>query len=303
MNIQQLLSDYSIPIAGQGNKHWRQGWINCRCPFCGEGNSESYHLGFPDEGNISTCWKCGVHPLVETISKLLNVDAFAARKLILDYKGTVTHRTTEKVLKIRSKAHRHPSNTGDLLPAHRNYLIRRKFDPDLLIREWQIQGTGPISTLDKIDYSRRIFIPILWEGKEVTFQTRDITNKHPMKYLACPEDRELIKHKHIIYKHPDWNEKVCICCEGVTDVWRFGRCATATFGIKYTPYQVRAIAKLFTRVAVCFDGGENAARMQADKLIADLRFRKVDAFRVDIVGDPGGLPQTEADYIVKQIIK
>lgn len=301
MNIQQLLSDYSIPIAGPSDRHHTEGWTNIRCPFH-ETQNPGFHLGIPDDGYVFTCYSCGTHSIVDTICKLLNIDAFAARKLIKEYAGHTTHRTQEKVFKIRSKAHHSPSNTGDLLPAHRKYLSKRKFDPDLLVREWGLLGTGPISTLDKIDYSRRIFIPILWDGKEVTFQTRDITNKHPMKYLACPEDRELIKHKHIIYLHPKFKGSTIIMTEGVTDVWRFGRFAGATFGTKYTPYQVRAIAKLFTRVAVCFDGGENAARMQADKLIADLRFRKVDSFRIDIVGDPGSMKQEDADYLVKQII-
>lgn len=32
-------------------------------------------------------------------------------------------------------------------------------------------------------------------------------------------------------------------------------------------------------------------------------FRGVDAFRVEIRGDPGSMKQSEADYLVKQLIK
>jgi hypothetical protein len=301
MNIFQLLNDYSISYAQEGNRHYRSGWINIRCPFCTSDGSSSFHLGIPDNGFVVSCWKCGTHPLDETLSKLLGLSIQETKKLIREYEGTPTHKTEENVRKIRIKAHRHPSGVVDLLPAHRKYLIARKFDPDQIVQEWNVQGTGPISMLDGIDYSRRIFIPILWENKEVTFQTRDITGRHPMKYLACPEDRELIKHKHIIYKHPSLKTDACICCEGVTDVWRFGVNAIATFGIEYTRQQVRLISQLFRWVAVCFDDEPQAIR-QANELIAELRFRKVDAFRVDIKDDPGSMDQSEADYLVKQIL-
>jgi DNA primase len=107
----------------------------------------------------------------------------------------------------------------------------------------------------------------------------------------------------LIYRHPKERGGVGIAVEGITDVWRFGRHSFATFGIGYTRQQVQLISKVFQRVAVCFDGGETQALRSANQLIADLRFRGVDSFRVDIQGDPGDLDQNEADYIVKQIIK
>jgi len=58
----------------------------------------------------------------------------------------------------------------------------------------------------------------------------------------------------------------------------------------------------FSRVAVCFDGGEVQAKEQANKLVADLKFRGVDAWRVDIEGDPGDMAQEEANYLVKQLM-
>ena len=44
------------------------------------------------------------------------------------------------------------------------------------------------------------------------------------------------------------------------------------------------------------------AKLQATKIVAELRFRGVDAFRVDIKGDPGSMKQEDADYLVKQLI-
>jgi hypothetical protein len=78
--------------------------------------------------------------------------------------------------------------------------------------------------------------------------------------------------------------------------------ACATFGIKYTKEQLWVIDQTFDRVAVCFDD-EPQAVLQANKLVKELVFRGHDAFRVPIVGDPGSMKQSEADYLVKQILK
>jgi hypothetical protein len=145
-------------------------------------------------------------------------------------------------------------------------------------------------------------IPYIWNSKIVTFDTRDITGKAINKYIACPADREEIPRKSILYGIPEKWGKTGICVEGCTDVWRMGQYSFSTSGIKYTPQQVRIIAKSFKRVAVCFDP-EPQAIVQANKLIAELKFRKIDAFRVDLLSkDPGDLSDSEAQYIVQQII-
>jgi DNA primase len=195
-----------------------------------------------------------------------------------------------------------PSYTEPMGSNHRQYLIRRGFDPDELGKLWNLVGTGPISKLDGLDFKHRIIIPIVWDQKEVSFTSRDITNKHPLRYITCPKDRELIHHKEIIYGRQEYWKDIGICVEGPTDVWRLGVNSFATFGIKYIPQQVRIIAKTFKRVAVVYDDDPQAV-VQAKKLVADLRFRGVDAFHVPIVGDPGGMKQEDANYLIKQIIK
>lgn len=301
MDILQLYQDYNIPTAPEGHKHARAGWINVECPFCVIENP-GYHLGATLNGKVFYCWKCGIHWPDESIAKLLGITKHAANALIIEYAGTSIPLTGIK-REIQSKIHKLPSDTGPLIPSHKRYLENRNFDPDKLEYEWGLMSTGPVSLLDYINYSHRILAPIYWAGQEVTFQARDVTNKHPKRYLACPEDREIIKHKHIIYKHPNFHGSTTIVTEGITDVYRFGPQTVATFGIEYTRFQVRVLSHEFKRIGVCFDGNEPTAKRQADDLITDLLFHKVDAFRIDIDGDPGGLPQDEADYIVKQIIR
>jgi len=307
MNIIQLYQDFSINYLTEGHKHCRAGWVNTECPFCiGKGNP-GYHLGYELESNHFVCWRCGWHPIIPTISKLINVNENQVKEIIKNYGGFVYTPHKEKPIKIQVKSLKLPSGSIPLGIKHKTYLESRGFDPDLLEKEWNLMATGPISILDNIDYKFRIIIPFIWDKKQVSFDSRDITGKHPNKYMACPLDLEVIPHKDILYGDQSAWGKTGIGVEGPTDVWRFGKNAVATSGIKYTPKQVRLIAKTFKRFAVCFDGpsetsNEKQAAEQAETLVADLRFRRVDAFKVNIKGDPGGMSQSEADYLVKQLI-
>jgi hypothetical protein len=298
MDIIRLYQDYDVPYQTEGHKHCRPGWANTACPFC-TGNP-GLHLGASLDGGHFFCWRCGWHPPDKALSKLLGVSERDAKKIISQYGGR-SQIAPEAKIQIRTKAFKYPSNTGELRKAHRRYLERRNFDPDQIIQQWGIQGIGPMGFLDKVDYGRRILIPIYWDGNPVTFQARDITDQHPMKYLACMKEREIIHHKELIYGNQQFWGDTGICVEGVMDVWRFGVNAFATFGIEYTHKQLRIISKSFKRVAVIFDD-ELQAQNQAKKLVADLRFRGIDSFLIQIEGDPGGMDQGEANYLISNIL-
>lgn len=299
MNIIQLYTDFSIPYLTEGHPHCREGWVQIQCPHC-EGNF-GWHMGYNLEGNWYSCYRCGGHSVYKTLEALLKISNYKQLKEIISRYDTVIIKK-EPVVKMRAKAHRLPSNCEALQANHRHYLEKRNFDPNYLIKTWGILGTGVYSKLDNIDYKFRIIIPFIWEGQQVSFDSRDITGKDPGRYKACPKDRELIPHKEILYgKQTAWGNK-CVLVEGPTDVWRFGVNSTAVSGIKYTPKQVRVISKLFTQVAVCFDN-DPQAKVQANKIVAELKFRGVDAFRVDIEGDPGSMTQEDANYLTKQLMK
>ena len=301
MDIVTLYQDFNIPFQTEGHKHCRPGWVNTACPFC-TGNP-GLHLGYSLDEDYYKCWRCGSHPTPRVLGKLLGLPYNKVQEVIRQYKGT-THTKTKEARVIIRKPTKLPSDIIPLTATHRRYLEeQRGFDADKLIQEWGLQSTGPVSLLDKINYSHRIFFPIHWNGQRVSFQTRlgREAKKEELKYLTCPQVREVINHKHIVYGQQAHWTGTGICVEGVTDVWRFGVNSFATFGIEFTPYQVRVIAKHFKRVAVVFDDEEQASE-QADKLVSQLGFYGLEAFKIDIKGDPGGMSQEEANYLVKQII-
>lgn len=309
MDIERLYQDFSLDYKTLGeHKHVRKGFINIECPFC-SGNP-GYHLSYNITQNYYVCWRCGWHPVPLVISTILDVPLGQAYEVIKQY-GDIPYVTKKKApKKFNTKPFKLPSNIMALQPQHKKYLEKRGFDPDRLTYEWDLMGTLAHAKVEYLDYSYRIIIPYIWDDRLVTFDARDFTGKSKLKYYACELEREIIPHKNILYGRQDqWKSDRLIIVEGPTDVWRLGpENAGATSGIEFTREQVRYISKRFKRTPVLFDGRsatskEKQSRKQADELVAELKFRGVDAFRVDIDGDPGDMEQSEADYLVKQLLE
>ncbi len=303
MSILELYESHNVAYQTEGDRHCRPGWINTPCPFC-TGNPGP-HLGV----NLITwhfnCWRCGWHPTEKAIAALIGITERNARGLIREYKShptpTRARKETNKLVSIHP--YKRPPNTQALTRLHARYLERRGFDPHKLISEWGLTATGPASILDGINYKFRIVAPINWNGSEVSFQTRDCTNKHPMKYLACPKSRENIHHKHILYGNQSHWGNIGICVEGIADVWRMGPLSFALFGIQFSTEQLLHVAKRFRRVAIVFDS-EPQANKQANLLAAKLRSSGTVVHVEKLSsGDPGSLSQDDADHLVRTLTK
>ena len=140
-----------------------------------------------------------------------------------------------------------------------------------------------------------------WNGKIVSFQTRDYTEKQAIRYLACPMKREEVHHKHIVYTKPNQSTKIGFAVEGITDVWRFYEHGFATFGIEYTSRQLREIADRYDKVFILFDP-ETQAQIKAEQLKKDLEFRNIKVMNIILNTDPGDLSQKEADDLTNNLI-
>lgn len=300
MSIEQLLRDYNIPFAIPGeHHHCTEGWVNINCPFCG---GDNYHLGVSTEHSGSHCWRCGGHHTTKTISKVLDISNREANRILEKYQRG--GRPAAKEAKVAIYPLKLPQPTIKLNELGSEYLQGRGFDAERLKWEWGLLQTGPVSFLDMISYNNRILIPIHWDGEMVSFQSRDITGKNEKKYLACPSKREKIRHKDIIYgKEEYWTKTdTLIIVEGITDVWRLGECSVATFGISFTMEQVLKLSKMAREFFVIFDN-EPQAQEQARKLAVKLKALGKRVHVETVEGDPGGMKQEEADYLVKNLLK
>ena len=101
MKIIQLYQDFGLDYKTEGHKHCRPGWVNVECPFC-VGNP-GYHLGFEVNNEYFYCWRCGAHPLILTLSKLLNLSNQKVYDLVKQYGGQTRLKTSVKDIVKKAK--------------------------------------------------------------------------------------------------------------------------------------------------------------------------------------------------------
>ena len=269
MNIQKLYNSYGIKYAAESDRHYREGWVNIPCPFC-TGNAGN-HLGYDLQNNYFKCWRCGYHSTYKVLMKLLDAPYHEIKKIFYQYKGKGGD--YQKQIKIKTDF-RTPSNLKCILDNIYcfNYLHKRGFDPIDLQTKYDIKCTGPTSSLDNINFKFRIFIPIFYDNKMVSWQTRDCTDKSSLKYISCPSKREYIQHKTILYQTP--LSDLIVLCEGVFDVWKVenaGYPSTCTFGIGYKTEQLLELIKHYEKIIIFFDY-ERQAQQQANEIKNRLMF-------------------------------
>jgi hypothetical protein len=286
VSFQTLLSSLSAQPGGGDN--WRS-----TCPAHAD-SSPSFSIGIAPGGGLWFHCFAGC-------SQRAVVDALQERDLwpVDMGRGTPYFRASASTdHKIRISSYARPSDVGALRPSHRAYLAQRGFDPDRLISEWGIGSTGPTAALKGIEYKNRIFIPITWGGREISFTTR-VVGDAEQRYKSCAEAYEEQHHKSILYTVG--SERLGICVEGPTDAWRLGPLAFATLGTKYTHDQLLAMSERYDRIAIAFDG-DRAGRKQAAKLHAQLRSLGVGSTIIKLGPgvDPGGLSADDAAELVKQ---
>lgn len=296
-DVLRFLKDHHVDFITEGNKHCRPGWVQVHCPFCN--GSQNYHLGINLDQGYGHCWRCRGKSLWTLVKGLTRENNSRIYQIIEHYSNgrPVLERKAEIKVDIRKNV-KLPMGSSEMTERHRKYLIKRNFDPDLLEHEWELLGTGPIG-----EYRHRIIAPIYYHRKLVSFQGRDITNKSELRYKACSIDKEVIHHKHILYGLDKVRGDELILVEGITDVWRFGTGAVATFGTGFTRQQAQILSR-FRRCHILFDP-EPVAQKTAEELAWHLQMLGVDAPLVWLAEgeDPGSLSQKEADYIKKQLLK
>jgi hypothetical protein len=308
-DIRKFLNDFGISSVDRNHRHSTSGWINIDCPFCSGKND--YHLGFNVNGVFFHCWRCGGHSVESTIKELLSTDYPHAVQLKEQYQ-TTSFSFTSTVEEIKNAAIcQLPPRTEEMGQMHKNYLIKRNFDPEKLARVWGLKGTilSPMIRYEEngikktTDYSYRIIAPVTFNKRLVSYQARDVTGQATIPYKMCPKPLEVINIKKVLYGWDLIPDDTVVISEGIADAWRLGPGALSTFGVGYTKDQVFLLPK-FRRVFIFFDS-DDPGKKEADRLAYELR-RLMDEEQIQIVElkgvkDPGELNQDEADYFMKDI--
>lgn len=293
-DVKDFYEAHGIKSISEGHKHCRPGWVQVPCPFC-TGNV-GWHLGFNLKTDFYNCYRCGFHSTMEVIHTFLPVSWDKAKEIMKEYSTYSSHQRTKERIK-RATEITIPSN-GPLGYSYIRYLQRRNYNPYDIINKWDLVAGGPYGK-----QKHRIIAPITYNKTIVSYQGRDITEKSGIKYKACKMEEEIIHHKNILYGI-DYAKRSCILVEGITDVWRLGYGAVASFGASMMKSQIFLLAEKFNKVFVMFDNGptDKIAQESAEKIAYDLASMDVETELCLINGDPGDLSQDKADLYKKQLI-
>ena len=297
-NAQKFLEDFGIEWFPPGTKNVGKDFIGIRCPMC---QDKSSHGGFNIQKSYYSCHICRGHWMPKVISILVKVNIEEAKKIIKKYSSGQFQ--VSSLPKTREKKHKYssevifPPGTGQLTDRAKQYLISRNFDPGYLASEWGILSTGHLG-----NFKFRILAPIYLKGQLISYQCRDITGKHSLPYMGCPIEESVYFLKYTLYGFDKAViKKRCVVVEGLTDNWRLGPGAVATFSMNFMPQQVLMLAKNFDEIFILYDAGDDAQE-QADKLYHQLSgYNKQVEILTLSEGDPGDLSDKEAKCIMKEI--
>ena len=300
-NAEKFLRDFNIQYVTSGNKHCRPGWAQVHCPFCT--GSRDFHLGINVRYAYGNCYRCGWKSLDNIIMSLLTCRRPEAKKILCQYsaktRGTSNYPPDGAVPGGGAEKVEYPMGTGPMNSRHKLYLEKRGFDPEMLEREYGLLGTGPVG-----QYRHRIILPIVFDGQVVSYQGRDITDRSELKYMACPMSGEIVNHKNILYNMDQVPGNAVVVVEGVTDAWRLGAGAVATFGTSYKASQVKLLNDTFEEFFILFDA-EPEAQRRARELGHQLALAggQVEILTIGEAGmDPGQLSDGDAHNLMHELI-
>lgn len=279
-SVVEILQDLGIDYREEGgHHHTRSGWVQVDCPLCSR-DWKNFRLGINLYGVYASCWSCGYVNLVRALAELSGQPSGKIRPLIETIQKSAGADLDDKWL-VRGVLKR-PGGVKPLGPQHVRYLESRGFtDVEGLASLWQVQGIGMSYRL-----SWRLYIPVFYQGKEVSWTTRTIRAQERPRYISASPEEEELPHRDLLFGE-DFVRHAVIVCEGPLDAMRIGPGAVATFGVAYSQRQVARMARFPLRY-VCMDA-EPLAQKKARELCRDLAVfpGRTTNIRLDSGKDPG----------------
>lgn len=298
VTLEELLKDRGIQFVRSGEHHHAtKHFINMDCPFCSP-DTKRYRLGFNVIHKYFHCWACGHLNKIDCLCSLLNITRTEAKQALQLLRINDKYTKTDNQTKTQNRQRQVVLPQGllkTLLPQHKQYLEKRKLDPNEIARIWRVTGTGAVSSIPW-----RLFIPVYENRTLVNWTSRSINNNAVSRYISAKNDQCIISLKSLLYGE-DYCSSTIIICEGPVDVWKIGPGAVATFGVQVTKEQIIKISKYPTRV-ICFDN-EKEGQKAATKLLKDLALLPGTTINVKLSSkDPGEASQEELEELRKFLV-
>ena len=180
------------------------------------------------------------------------------------------------------------------------------FNPKYLHEKYKIAGGGIIGP-----WKYRIIIPLILNGKIVSWTGRSILSDKEIKELNIPRyknlsiEQSVIDPKSILYNLDNCKGRTAVLTEGAFDVMRLGDDFFCSFGTELKQSQISMIQKRFDKVFIMFDN-EPEAQDKAKKYGLQLssigvEVEIVDAYSDFNKNDGGELDETEVRVIRREL--
>lgn len=288
MTLLEFLQEHGVDYREAGQHHHATlGWLNIECTYCSP-DSGKYKLGISESGNTAHCWTCGKRDAVEALAEITRLEPRQIREQLYISFNRSTFTQDERRRSKRLSPLTLPQCVSEaILEPQRRYLESRGFDCDELREIWSIGSIGIAPRL-----SWRVYIPIHFHGKVVSWTTRSVSEKSPKRYINARDHEETLPAKSVLYGIDHVKHSV-IVVEGPTDVWRIGKGSAATMSVNYTKEQISLLSDIPIRV-VCFDS-EKDAQKRALKLVRELSAYPGKTYQVvlETGKDPGSAKRSE----------
>lgn len=295
-DVKEYLDARGIPYDESG-KNVQESWLGMQCLWC---EDESNHLGIDLNSKGINCWRCPVKgTIIKLIMKIDSCSFASSLRIVRKFShiSALTDRRTQGPEQMTAAASRLelPSLAENtLLELHRDYLIKRNFDPQFIFDKYKLRCNGPLG-----NFRLRLVVPFYERKRLVTYTTRDVTDKARIPYIHCSKVESILHPKDTLY-NIDTVEDTALVLEGVTDVWRMGDGAVATAGDKWTSKQLYLLKNL-KRCFILYDS-EEEAQENADKLGHNLSITVPDVHVLGLeYGDPADISPDDAKSIRKEI--
>jgi len=298
IDTKPLLESLDIEFSDRG-KNVTKGWVNITCPFCGD---HSNHCGINLNSNMFHCWACqekgNVIHLIHTIRE---ISYRKTEQIAAGFLRDVSEiwRENENVLRTESDRQSrtsivYPKPLLDSIPdPHRQYLLSRSFDPDLLTKKYHLKFTYNTG-----DYRFRIVAPIFSRGRAVSWIATDVIRDGGIPYIKCPLEMSILSANDCLY-NIDSVGKTAILVEGITDVWRLGNGAVASMTKSINAQQIlQLLDHGVEKVFVMYDSDANdRSKIAAGRLASSF---EVSRLELDS-GDPADLSINEVNDLRAEI--
>ncbi len=286
-DIISYLQSRNIPFSYSG-KNVSSDWIGINCIFCIDGSN---HLGINLHSKAFSCFKCAEKGnAIKLVQEIEGVNFSKACNIIKEFRNG-TFIPKEKTY--QSKVKFPLGTTKNFTESHLAFLRSRRYDPDTVIKKYNIHATGPIG-----EFKHRIIIPIYHKERIVTFVGRDVTGRADKPYINSSDQYSIKDVKQCLYNFDSIIQNKVVIVEGIFDAWRIGDGAVATFGTKYTREQLRLL-KGIKQAFILYD---NDAILVAYKLAYDLStiVPKIEVLELS-EGDPDDLSEQDVRCLRKDI--